>query len=181
MALGKQLMVECGLKSLRDVGEAATTRRYAGTPSAECLRSHPRAFASTPPPLVRPVFQRANPVVRPPNQQLPAACRLSFGGCSTRDSFASFVSTAHLLVRVSFCSVGRLSDPQHRGVPSGRGFLTNGRPHSQFASDTKNPKDRFACLRGVFVPTGTHTGRRGLSRSRVARSISWRSRRSPSA
>ena len=174
-------MVVCGLEAVRDVGEAATTWRHAGTRSAERLRSYPRAFTSTPPPLVRPVFLPANPVVRPQNQQLRAACRLSSGMCSTQASIASFVSTADLLVRVSFCWVRRLSDPQHRGVPSGRGFLIKGRPYSPFASDTKNAKYRFAFVRGVFVPTGTHTRRRGLSRSRVAKSVSWRSRRSPSA
>jgi len=176
----EQLMVERAIGSVHVVGDPRAPLSWAGTRPAECIGCPPHTFTSTAWPLVRPVHLEAGPVVRPRNRQPARTSWLDFGRCTTRASLSPFVSTVDALVRVSFCGVYLLSDPRDCGVRIGFGLLIEGAPQGQLASAGGNPKDRSACSPGAFVPTGTHTRWRGMSRSRVADSATQRSHRSPS-
>jgi hypothetical protein len=175
-----QLVVERAIGSIHVVGDEHTPLGWAGSRPAECVGRRPQTFTSTARPFVRPVHLEAGPVVRPQNHQLTCTSWLDLGRCTTSAFLGSFVSTVDPLVRVSFCWGYPLSDPRDCGVRIGFGLLIEGPPQGQLASDGGSPKDRSGCLPGAFVPTGSHTRRRGMSRSRVADSATQRSHRSPS-
>ena len=150
---------------------------WAGTRPSECVGRRPQTFTSTARPFVRPVHLEAGPVVGPQNHEPASTSWLDFGRCTTRASLSSFVSTVDALVRVSFCWVRPLSDPQDCGVRIGCGLPIDGRL-GRVAADGGNPNDRSACLPEALVPTGGHTRWRGRG-SRVADSATQRSHRSP--
>ena len=176
----EQLMVERAIGSVHVVGDPRTPLSWAGTRPAERIGCPPHAFTSTARPLVRPVHLEAGPVVGPQNHEPASTSWLDFGRCTTRASLSPFVSTVDALVGVSFCGVRPLSDPQDCAVQIGCGFPIDGTPRGRVAADGGNPNDRSACLPEAFVPTGGHTRWRGMSRSRVADSVTQRSHRSPS-
>ena len=163
-----QLMVERAIRSVHLVGDTDTPLSWAGSRPAECIGRLPQTFTSTARPFVRPVYLEAGPVVGPQNHEPASTSWLDFGRCTTRASVSPLVSTVAALVRVSFCWVRPLSDPQDCGVRFGCGLLIDGTPHGQLASDRGNPNDRSSCLPGAFVATGSHIRWRGMSRSRVA-------------
>jgi len=163
-----QLMVERAIGSVHVVGDEHTPLGWAGSRPAECVGRRPQTFTSTARPLVRAVHLEAGPVVGPQNHEPASTSWLDFGRCTTRASLSPFVSTVDALVRVSFCGVHPLSDPQDCGVRIGCGLPIDGTPRGRVAADGGNPNDRSACLPEAFVPTGGHTRWRGMSRSRVA-------------
>jgi hypothetical protein len=173
-------MVERAIGSVHVVGDEHTPLGWAGSRPAECVGRRPQTLTSTARPFVRPVHLEAGPVVRPQNHEPAFTSWLDFGRSTTRASLSPFVSTVDAFVGVSFCGVRPLSDPQDCGVQIGCGLLIDGTPRGRVAADGGNPNDRSACLPEAFVPTGGHTRWRGMSRSRVADSVTQRSHRSPS-
>ena len=173
-------MVERAIGSVHVVGDEHTPLGWAGSRPAECVGRRPQTFTSTARPFVRPVHLEAGPVVGPQNHQLTCTSWLDFGRGTTRASLSPFVSTVDAFVGVSFCGVRPLSDPQDWGVRIGCDFAIDGTPQGRVAADGGNPNGHSACLPEAFVPTGGHTRWRGMSRSRVADSVTQRSHRSPS-
>src|SRR6266851_2858125 len=135
----EEQMVERGVGSVHDVGDARVPSGWAGTRPPERIGRPPQAFTSTARSFVRLAHLEAGPVVVPQNRQLASTSRLEFGRCPTRASRGCFVSTVDALVRDSFCWVHPLSDPQDFGVPIGFGLLIDVRPHGQLASYGRNP------------------------------------------
>src|SRR6266851_5308576 len=95
----EEQMVERGVGSVHDVGDARAPSGWAGTRPAERICALPQAFTSSAPRFVRPVHLKAGPVVGPQNRQLASTSRLEFGRCPTRASRGCFVSTEDALVR----------------------------------------------------------------------------------